>query len=68
MPYNVELVAYIDRPILSAGQENLYTLLGLAGTALVGVVVPALGAIGLSIAFIQWFARLCVNTWVTILS
>ncbi|KAJ6484732.1 hypothetical protein C8R45DRAFT_1098887 [Mycena sanguinolenta] len=30
-----------------AGQENLYTLLGLAGSAFVSVVVPTLGAIGL---------------------
>ncbi|KAJ6484728.1 hypothetical protein C8R45DRAFT_1214735 [Mycena sanguinolenta] len=45
-----------------AGQENLYNLLGLAGSALVGVVVPVLGAIGLSIAFIRWLASIYVNT------
>ncbi|KAF7343531.1 G domain-containing protein [Mycena sanguinolenta] len=43
-------------------QEGLYTLLGLAGSALVGVVVPALGAIGLSVAFIRWIASIYVNT------
>ncbi|KAJ6484754.1 hypothetical protein C8R45DRAFT_999247 [Mycena sanguinolenta] len=45
-----------------AGQENLYTLLGLAGSALVGVAVPVLAAIRLSIAFIRWLANIYVNT------
>ncbi|KAF7343570.1 G domain-containing protein [Mycena sanguinolenta] len=43
-------------------QKGLYTLLGLAGSALVGVAVPALGVIGLSIAFTRWIANIYVNT------
>ncbi|KAF7343564.1 Kinase-like protein [Mycena sanguinolenta] len=43
-------------------QEGLYTLLGLAGSALVGVAVPALGVIGLSIAFTRWIANIYMNT------
>ncbi|KAJ7501551.1 hypothetical protein B0H11DRAFT_1992113 [Mycena galericulata] len=42
--------------------QDLYTLVGILGSAAASFMVPALGAIGLSAVFIQWFANLYVNT------